>query len=92
MIKGMTKSGFEFEVNENVMDNMELVDALTELEDSGATNSMAMSRVAAMVLGKEQRKRLYDHHREEDGRVPVAAVYEDIGEIFTAFGQQAKNS
>lgn len=92
MIEGVTKSGFAFAVAKNAMDNMELVDELAELEESGGENPLAMSRIAKMVLGKEQRDRLYDYHRKGDGRVPVADVYEDIGEIFTAFGKLGKNS
>ena len=88
MIKGITKSGFEFEIAENVMDNMELVDILA---DDDTDMVYRVSKIARLVLGKEQKQRLYDHHREDDGRVPVEAVYEDISEIFQSF-KQGKNS
>lgn len=88
MIKGITKSGFEYEISENVMDNMELVDILA---DDQTDMSFRVSRITGMILGKDQKRRLYDHHRTEDGRVPVEAVYEDIGEIFQSF-KQGKNS
>ena len=88
MIKGITRSGFEFEIAENVMDNMELVDILA---DDETDMSFRISKITQLVLGKEQKKRFYDHHRTEDGRVPVEEVYEDISEIFQSF-KQGKNS
>lgn len=88
MIKGITKSGFEFEIAENVMDNMELVDILA---DDDTDMSFRISRITNLVLGKDQKKRFYNHHRTDDGRVPVEEVYEDIGEIFQSF-KQGKNS
>ena len=33
MIKGETKTGFAFELEEAVLDNMELVDALAEMQE-----------------------------------------------------------
>lgn len=92
MIKGKTESGFEFAVAKSTMDNMELVDLLADLESSGNENVIAVSRIANLVLGREQKAKLYEHHRTDDGRVPVEGVLTDISEIFTAFGTAGKNS
>lgn len=89
MLKGETKSGFQYEIPDNVFDNMELVDAIAEAaEDDNA----AISRIVKLTLGAEQRKKLYDHLRTEDGRVPTEQVFEAVGEIFAAFGKTEKNS
>ena len=88
MISGKTKSGFEFAIENNVFDNMELVDTIAEATED---DPVAISNLVKMVLGTEQRKKLYDHHRTEDGRVPTAAVIAAVGEIFASFGQ-GKNS
>lgn len=88
MLEIKTSSGFEIEINEQVLDNMELVDALSELEE----NEFAISKVTFLVLGKEGKKRLYDHLRREDGTVPVQKVADEIGEIFTSqTGEAGKN-
>ena len=87
MMCGKTKSGFEYSIDSNVMDNMELLDAVAEID----TNPLALSKVLKMVLGEEQRKALYDHLRGEDGRVPVKAVSEEITDIFTSSGKTGKN-
>ena len=88
MIGGKTSSGFDFELPENVIDNMELVDALAEADGD---NPVAISRVCMLLLGKDQRKKLYDSLRAADGRVPVEAVSKAIIEMFQAFGARGKN-
>lgn len=88
MKKGETSSGFKFEVNENVLDNMELVDALAEAQGE---NPAMISKVILLVLGKEQRGRLYEHLRNEDGVVPMTKASEELTEIFELMGQEGKN-
>lgn len=89
MKKGTLKSGFEFEVNENVLDDMELLDAIHDANE----NPLILPDVVLRVLGsKEQRKRLYDHLRLEDGRVPIQDVSDAIGEMLESIGEDGKNS
>lgn len=91
MIKGKTTSGFEFNVDENVMNDMEIVDALVDA-DSGniLEKASAVSVICKKVLGNE-RKKLYDHVRTDEGRVPPEAIEKEMLEIFNAFGNQGKN-
>lgn len=89
MKEGKTKSGFFYSVDDDVMDNMELVEALA---DATGDNPLAIAKVTEMIFGKEQKKRLYDHLRNEKGRVKVSSVMKIIEEVFGAFGQQGKNS
>lgn len=72
-----TKSGFCVSIDMDVLDNMELLDALAELEE----NELATSKVAKMVLGADNKKRLYDHLRTDKGNVPVEAFYAELTEI-----------
>ncbi len=76
-----------FALDENAINNMELVDALAETEDD---NPIAISRACLLLLGKDMRKNLYDHLRNDDGRVPVDAVSQELIEIFSAFGAKGK--
>lgn len=85
--KGVTSSGFEFEIDDAVIDDMELIDAIADSMDD---NPLAFSKVCAKLLGSEQRKKLYDHVRE-NGRVPLEKISTEITDIFTAFGDNGKN-
>lgn len=87
-MKGKTDSGFDFDVEKEVFDDMELLDALVEA-DSGSL--IAVPKVAEKILGKDQKKRLYDHLRQENGRVPVHLVSDEIGNIMKLIGEEGKN-
>lgn len=80
MITGTTRSGFEFSVPEDVANDMELFEALCDLDNGDAT---AVVPVVRRVLG-DQKKKLYDHLRTESGRVPVEKVAEEIADILAA--------
>lgn len=81
------ENGFECTINTDVLDDMEFVDLLADTED----DPLKIGRVALMLLGKEQKKNLYDHLRTEDGRVPVTSMNDAIEKIFNALGDEAKN-
>lgn len=88
MITAKTESGFSIELEESTLDNMEVLDALSDLDEG---NPLAMSRLVVKLLGKDGKKRLYDHLRTEDGRVPAAAVESTIIELFQSINA-GKNS
>ena len=88
MLKGKTESGFCFEVDETGLDDMEFVEALAELEE----NTLMLPKVCNMLLGKEQKKKLYDHLRDENGKVPLGDVSNAIVEIMLVAGESTKNS
>lgn len=87
-MKGELKNGFSFDVDENALDNMELIDAMAEAQEE---NPAMFSKAVLLLLGKDQRKMLYDHIRDDNGRVSVEAVTNSFVEIFEALGEQGKN-
>lgn len=87
MITGSTKSGFTYSIPENNFDDMRLVDALSEIANDG--NTLAISQVTKLMLGKEQRDALYAHVRREDGTVPPDAVANELMEILQAKGKNS---
>lgn len=90
MIKGKTKTGFEFEVKENVIDDMRIVEAVAETVNG--ENPLAVVMIVNQILGEEQKESLYKHLEEPGGRVPIEKVSNAITDIFEAFGNQGKNS
>lgn len=78
-MKGTTKSGFEYDVPEDVFDDMELIDALADV--NSGRDGLQISVVVRKVFDEEQRKRLYDHVRDESGRVPTGSIMDVITEI-----------
>lgn len=88
MKKGKTESGFKFEIDEKVLDDMELIDAMAASQGDDPTQ---ISTVVVKIFGADQRKKLYDHVRTEDGRVPITEVANIITEIINSLGEDGKN-
>lgn len=82
------ENGLELDVNESALNNMELFDALAEMTDG---NALALSNVVKLMLGVENRKKLYDYIRKEDGTVPLEKVDVCVTEIMNRLGEQGKN-
>ena len=52
MIKGKTSSGFEYEIAEGSLNNYELLESISELDE----NTLVLPKVVNLLLGKEQKK------------------------------------
>lgn len=86
MLKGKTQSGFEFEISDATLNNFELLEALSDLEDS----PLKLPKVVQLLLG-EQKKAFFEHLRAEDGTVPIKDIEREVMEIFQ-YNNQLKNS
>ena len=84
-----TKSGFKCKIDEAVLDDMELVDAMAKAQGD---DPLQLTVVIDKILGEKTKKKLYDHVRGKDGRVPVETTTNEIVEIFEALGDDGKNS
>ena len=88
MIKGKTKSGFNFEIDEKIADDMEFLDLLVKTEE----NPIYIGQVLETLLGKEQKAALYDHIRDkETGRVSIEKASDTLIEMLENAGEEIKN-
>ena len=81
MTKVTTASGFAAEIDEAALDDMELLDMLME---TSKDNVRHLPAILGKLLGEEGKRRLYDHVRTPEGRVPYAAIDRELAEIFSA--------
>lgn len=79
MLKGKTPSGFE--LDENILDDYELLESLQAI-DNGDYGKV--TQTISYLLGEEQKERLKEHVRKENGRVSVIAMMNEVAEIFQA--------
>lgn len=77
MIKGKTKSGYSFSIDENRLKDMRFIELLSEVD----TNPLLLPKMITFVLGSEQKEKLYKHV-EKDDCVSVDDVSKEIEEIF----------
>lgn len=84
---GTTRSGFAYTVDDDLLDDMELLDALAEIGDTVTSPS----KFVVKLLGKQQRKALYDHIRDDQGKVRPEKVMEEVKDMLEG-SQAGKNS
>ena len=78
MIKGKTSSGFEYEISKARLENYELIEALSEVDE----NPLLLPKTVNLLLGKDQTIKLKDHLRDSDGLVSSEKLSNEIMEIF----------
>lgn len=79
-----TQTGFECEIDPIVMDDMEVLDLVVRIEKG---DPLAYSDFTNKILG-DNKARLYDHVREQDGRVPMAKIGEEVADILDQIGEK----
>lgn len=80
--------GFELDLDETALDDMELLEDFAAMNDG---NAYAMPAAVKRLLGKENKKKLYDHLRGASGRVSTTAVGTAIFELMQSV-KEGKNS
>lgn len=86
LVKGKTTAGFEYQVDPDALNDMELMESLAEVD----ANPLLLPKVIRAVLGDAQKKAFYDHYRNEAGKVPVDVISAAFVEILSA-NNQGKN-
>ncbi|WP_429960133.1 hypothetical protein [Enterococcus sp. AZ012] len=87
MIEGITDSGFVYSIEKKRLDNYELLEVITEVDE----NPTLIPKTLKLLLGQEQASALKEHVRDEDGIVPAEKMVEELGNIFQNQAQ-TKNS
>ena len=86
LLKGKTAAGFEYQVDADMLNDMELLENIAEVD----TNPLKLPKVIRAVLGDKQKTAMYDHYRTENGKVPVDVVSAAFVEILST-NNQGKN-
>lgn len=84
-IKGTTTTGFEYEIETEALNDMEVVDALVDMMDS-EDEMKTMKSIKVLldkVLGSKQKKALYNHVNT-NGRIPIEKVNAEFLEILSS--------
>lgn len=88
LLTGTTSGGFQFEIDPRITNDMVLVEELAEA-DKDVTK---FPGVLKKILGEEQKGRLYDFIKTEDGLVPVDKCVAIFTEIMDLASEETKNS
>lgn len=92
MIEGKTKSGFKFKIDERILSDWRLVDAIGLSESDDASEQIrGVRNLVQLVLGDQTdalKKHLADNN---DGFIPMEKMTDIITEIITT-SKELKNS
>lgn len=80
----ITDTGFEVDLDIELLDDMELFDTIIEIDEGKYEN---IPKFLRKILSEKDIKRLYDHVRLESGRVPASKVALEIGNIFATLNE-----
>jgi hypothetical protein len=93
MRKGTTSTGFEYEYDEQRLDDMRFVDVLAVVlnpESKEFDKIAGVSTLIEMLLGPELKRRLYNHIGQRfGGRVPRAELEKALEEIMKGVDAEA---
>ncbi len=88
MISGKTSSGFEFEVNGNVVDDWRVVKAIAKTQKKGIESTEGAVDLVELILGTQE-DALCEHVAAEDGTVSTSAIMTELTEIITIAKSQS---
>ena len=81
MVTGTTKSGFTYEIEQDVFDDWDTLDIVRKIQGG---DTFAVFDLITRILGDEQTEKLKDHIRTKTGRVPISKANTEIFEILSA--------
>lgn len=87
LIRGITPNGFEFTLDKRKINDMAFIEALREVEND---NPVYIVELFNQILGEDQKQRLYDFCREEDGIVPIEKCADEFAMILKSAGDDVK--
>lgn len=86
MLKGITKSGFRFEINEGLLDDYELLEMISKIDE----HPIRIVNIIEKVLGEKQKNNLIKHLKSKYGKVTITEINKTLEEIFKA-NKKTKN-
>lgn len=91
MISGVTKSGFAFEVPEDIETDFRVIEAIADADSEDASDKLrGMVHLVRLLLGENGKNRLYSKLRTECGSVPTEKVLAEVTEILQIAGERSK--
>ena len=94
-MKGKTKSGFEFDIDDAIFDDFEFIEAYAGIMKTDATEgeqvTSAMQLIHLMFPGAEEKKLKEFVRDKKTKRVSTTKLFKVVQEIFEAIGPQGKN-
>jgi phage protein len=86
MIKGITKSGFKFEISDKALDDFELLELMADVD----SNALLVPKIFEKLLGTKQKENLIEFMKKRDGYASTEKMSKILEEILLS-SQKLKN-
>ncbi|WP_347714322.1 hypothetical protein [uncultured Parvimonas sp.] len=86
MIKGITKSGFKFEISDKALDDFELLELMADVD----SNALLVPKIFEKLLGTKQKENLIEFMKKRDGYASTEKMAKILEEILLS-SQKLKN-
>lgn len=86
MIKGITKSGFKFEISDKALDDFELLELMADVD----SNALLVPKIFEKLLGTKQKENLIEFLKKRDGYASTEKMSKILEEILLS-SQKLKN-
>lgn len=86
MIKGITKSGFKFEISDKALDDFELLELMADMD----SNALLVPKIFEKLLGTKQKENLIEFMKKRDGYASTEKMTKILEEILLS-SQKLKN-
>jgi hypothetical protein len=83
MLKGKTQSGFAFEIDEDKLDDMDVLEYFGSVDD----DMSILPKLIEILLGKEQKDKLREFVIEKVGKYKISTTYQMVMEILEEAGR-----
>lgn len=81
MLRGKTESGFEFEIDEDILDDYDFLEMLCKIDDGDVRLTIKM---VDKLLGEEQKEKLKNHIKGKSEKVSAKKLLSEVMEIFNS--------
>ena len=85
-----TESGFEFEIEEDALDDMEFLEVLMKVQEDEKSQQIYLPKLCEVLLGAEGYKALKEHEKKKKGKVRISRVAKEFTEIMAAASDSKK--
>lgn len=79
IIKGKTSTGFEYEINKEVVDDWNFIERLARLEQNQSVSETI--DIIVTMIGREGYENLKKHCQKDSGRIPIKRLMNEYYEI-----------
>ena len=79
VVKGKTKTGFEFELDTELIDDYEVLEMYEDIKETG----LGVRKLLTRLIGEDGYNRLKEHCRKKDGTISAKRIGHEINDIMS---------